>query len=77
MWKGLLPIALSQLIHVWLTHRHREQALPDTSCQKPADQAQRQQDDLVKTARHVVANPLRAGLVDRIGDYPLWDAVWL
>jgi putative transposase len=25
----------------------------------------------------VVANPLRAGLVERIGDYPLWDAIWV
>ncbi|RUQ45382.1 transposase, partial [Corynebacterium pseudodiphtheriticum] len=24
-----------------------------------------------------VANPLRAGLVKRIGDYPLWDAIWI
>jgi hypothetical protein len=24
-----------------------------------------------------VANPLRAKLVERIGDYSLWDAVWL
>ena len=23
------------------------------------------------------ANPLRAGLVTRIGDYPHWDAIWL
>ncbi|MGH8334666.1 MAG: REP-associated tyrosine transposase, partial [Pseudomonas sp.] len=23
------------------------------------------------------ANPLRAGLVEKLGDYPLWDAVWL
>jgi hypothetical protein len=28
-------------------------------------------------ARYVVANPLRAGLVKRLGDYPLWDAIWL
>jgi hypothetical protein len=28
-------------------------------------------------ARYIIANPLRAGLVDRIGDYPLWDAMWL
>jgi len=28
-------------------------------------------------ARYIVANPLRAGLVERIGDYPLWDATWL
>jgi hypothetical protein len=28
-------------------------------------------------ARYIVGNPLQAGLVDRIGDYPHWDAVWL
>ncbi|MFM2004374.1 MAG: hypothetical protein RLZZ09_29 [Pseudomonadota bacterium] len=28
-------------------------------------------------ARYNVVNPLRAGLVDRIGDYPHWDAAWL
>ena len=28
-------------------------------------------------ARYIVANPLRARMVERLGDYPLWDAVWL
>jgi hypothetical protein len=28
-------------------------------------------------ARYLVANPLRPGLVERIGDYPYWNAVWL
>ena len=28
-------------------------------------------------SRYVVANPLRAGLVERIGDYPYWNAVWI
>ena len=41
------------------------------------DRALREEDDLVKMARYVVANPLRAGLVERIGDYPLWDAIWV
>jgi REP element-mobilizing transposase RayT len=41
------------------------------------DRALRQDDDLQSAARYIVANPLRAGLVKRIGDYPLWDAVWL
>ncbi|MFI8225100.1 REP-associated tyrosine transposase [Pseudomonas sp. NPDC085632] len=41
------------------------------------DRALRREEDLVKMARYVVANPLRAGLVEEIGDYPLWDAVWL
>lgn len=41
------------------------------------DRALRAEDDIKKVARYIVANPLRAGLVQRIGDYPLWDAVWL
>lgn len=41
------------------------------------DHALRREEDLRVMARYVVANPLRAGLVERIGDYPLWDAVWL
>lgn len=41
------------------------------------DRALRQDEDLQSAARYIVANPLRAGLVKRIGDYPLWDAVWL
>ncbi|MEL7559363.1 REP-associated tyrosine transposase [Stutzerimonas chloritidismutans] len=41
------------------------------------DRALRKEEDILATARYVVANPLRAGLVERIGDYPHWDAVWL
>ena len=41
------------------------------------DRAIRADEDVVSVSRYVVANPLRAGLVDRIGDYPHWDAVWL
>ena len=41
------------------------------------DHAVRTEVDLKSLARYVVANPLRAGIVKRIGDYPLWDAVWL
>ncbi|MFV0455504.1 MAG: REP-associated tyrosine transposase [Pseudomonas sp.] len=41
------------------------------------DHALRCDEDLKGLARYIVANPLRAGLVRRIGDYPLWDAVWL
>jgi putative transposase len=41
------------------------------------DHALRRDEDLRSTARYIIANPLRAGLVDRIGDYPFWDAVWL
>lgn len=41
------------------------------------DHAVRREEDLLAMARYVVANPLRKKLVQRIGDYPLWDAVWL
>lgn len=41
------------------------------------DRAVRNDEDLLQVARYVVSNPLRAGLVARIGDYPLWDAKWL
>nr|WP_314641372.1 transposase [uncultured Pseudomonas sp.] len=41
------------------------------------DRAIRKEEDLQAVARYIVANPLRAGLVERVGDYPLWDAIWL
>ena len=41
------------------------------------DHALRRDEDLVAVARYVVANPVRAGLVRHIGDYPHWNAVWL
>ena len=41
------------------------------------DRAVRKDEDLRALARYVVANPLRAGLVERIEDYPHWDAAWL
>jgi len=41
------------------------------------DHAVRKEEDLQQLARYIVANPLRAGLVSKIGDYPLWDAIWL
>ena len=34
-------------------------------------------DKMLDVARYIVANPLRAGLVTKIGDYPFWNAVWL
>ena len=37
----------------------------------------RRDEDLRGLARYIVANPLRAQLVQRIGDYPHWDAMWL
>ncbi|QXE11512.1 MULTISPECIES: REP-associated tyrosine transposase [Pseudomonas] len=41
------------------------------------DHAIRDGENLKPYARYIIANPLRAGLVEKIGDYPLWDACWL
>ena len=41
------------------------------------DRAIRREEDLLPVARYIVANPLRAGLVEHIGEYPLWDSIWL
>ena len=41
------------------------------------DHALRRDEDVVSTARYIIANPLRAGLVATLADYPWWDAVWL
>lgn len=42
-----------------------------SDCLLPAGQ------DPVQAGRHLVANPLRAGLVQQLGDYPYWNAAWL
>lgn len=41
------------------------------------DRAIRDEEDLQSVARYIIANPIRAGLVTRVHDYPLWDAVWV
>ena len=41
------------------------------------DHAVRKEEDLRGVARYIVANPLRAGLVQQVADYPYWNAVWL
>lgn len=41
------------------------------------DHAVRKEEDLQQIARYIVANPLRAKIVNKIANYPLWDAIWL
>ena len=41
------------------------------------DHALRTDEDVATVARYIVANPVRAGLVRRVGNYPFWNAVWL
>jgi REP element-mobilizing transposase RayT len=40
------------------------------------DHALRRDEHLRMVARYIVANPVRAGLVERIDDYPFWNTAW-
>ena len=41
------------------------------------DRAARKDEDIREIARYIIANPLRAGLAQNIGDYPHWDCIWM
>ena len=41
------------------------------------DRALRADEDAIAAARYIVLNPVRGGLVCKVGDYPFWDAVWV
>ncbi|MBX8500308.1 MULTISPECIES: REP-associated tyrosine transposase [Pseudomonas syringae group] len=41
------------------------------------DRAIRREQDILAVARYIVANPERAGLVNNIREYSLWDAAWI
>ena len=41
------------------------------------DHALRQDEEIEQTARYIVANPVRAGLVEHPMDYPYWDAYFI
>lgn len=41
------------------------------------DHALRKEEDIHELARYIVANPIRAGLVNSVRHYSFWDAVWL
>ena len=41
------------------------------------DRAIRTEESIVDVARYIIANPVRAGIVDSVRRYSLWDAVWV
>lgn len=41
------------------------------------DHGLRAEEDLRGSARYMIGNPVRAGLVKRVGDYPFWNAIWI
>jgi REP element-mobilizing transposase RayT len=41
------------------------------------DRVLRHEDDMLAAGRYIIRNPLRAGLVHSVREYPFWDAVWI
>ena len=41
------------------------------------DHALRKEEAVIDAARYIIANPLRAKLVNSVKNYPHWDAIWL
>ena len=37
----------------------------------------RNEEDLIASARYIIANPLRAKLIANVADYPYWDCVYV
>jgi len=40
------------------------------------DRALRAEEDATGVARYIVENPIRAGLVHEVGEYPYWGSIW-
>lgn len=85
-WHGLIELganeALSDLMRVFKANVSRRLRMhwPElgTVWEKSFhDHALRDEEDVITLARYIVPNPVRAGLVRRVGDYAFWNAVWL
>ena len=56
---------------------NRQLDVPGANWQRGfCDRALRRDEDIVQVARYIVANPLQAGLVSDIGEYPHWYSIW-
>ena len=41
------------------------------------DHALRKEEEIKTAARYIISNPVRAGMVASVKDYPHWDAIWI
>lgn len=75
---GVLDRVVNRLKSASARHANRALGRQGSLWQKAFhDRALRSEEDLRQIARYVVANPVRAGLVQRICEYPFWNAVWV
>jgi putative transposase len=85
-WHGLvqvgpldtLPTAIARMRSLTTRGaRRRDPTLRRLWTGHMAETALGEEVDAAEAARRLVAQPLRRGLVQRLGDYAFWDAVWL
>jgi putative transposase len=87
-WHGLielgerdsLSIVMNRLKSVTSKHirgARQTEIMPDIWARGFHDHALRYEEDIRAAARYIVANPIRAKLVSKAGDYPSWDCIWL
>jgi putative transposase len=83
-WHGLIELGPSDSLSL-VINRVKAVTAKRLGCVQPSlvwgrgyhDRALRKEEDLRTVARYLVANPLRAGLVDHVLDYPYWNCIWL
>ncbi len=79
-WHGLVELGERDNLSIVM---NRLKAFTSRSMNGPVwdrgfhDRALRRDENVIAVARYIVANPLRAGLVQNVMDYPYWHCVWL
>ena len=84
-WHGLvqlgardrLSLVMNRFKSVTAKRVRQTACLPRVWARGFHDHALRRDEDVRTAARYIVANPLRAKLVEGINDYPYWNSVWL
>ena len=84
-WHGLLQLGDEPLARVMNRFKGNVARALHTFCAADEhiwdrsfhDHALRADEDIRHAARYIVANPIRAGMVKNVLDYPYWDAAWL
>ena len=85
-WHGLIELGRYESLSTRIqtlkayTARRIRNAYPDIGAVGEKgfhDRALRSGAMLQDCARHIVLNPVRAGLATRTGGYPCWNAIWL
>ncbi len=84
-WHGLielgerddLSIVMNRFKSLASKQRGQGQKKPPTWARGFHDHALRYDEDLHAAAAYIIANPVRAGLVENVNDYPYWNSAWL